>query len=594
MTWVILWRVENNYYSLHNNMTQKKQRYGYLLLVMFSTLSVYVIGHFDALTNPYVINDDVRQQIYWMQRWQDPDLFQDDILTRYAENYVPIGVKSLYYAFSWIMNPVQFSKALTGFLFVINGVLLFMIGTRFADDFTALVFATCSFLFTSFISKISGGMSQSFAYPMMLAYLYFLASENILGASITIMVQSIFNPYIFVLCALTHALFLLKNYGMDFFEWIKNVGSDSHLTREMLRLILVNTPVLVGVVAMIVQHVFMRTEEFGDLISWLDIYGHIEYTAAGRYQLAPGPDLYWEIFRPVVLLVLFDDYGLVAGTISGAICLLIVFWALAINKWDVSISRMWFLAYFITASIMLYLVSYEIVMRLFLPRRYVEFSFNLIYVIILAACVSSIIKSLNLHKFTLFCLLLVIVVIGGLRIHKVGIYDYSGDIKLYEFLSETPKNITIAGPPELMDNVVTFGKRKAFVTFELSHTWFREYWTIIKKRTYDFLDAYYSSDPKDVASFARENNIDYLIVREKDFMRKNMTRSFEGFEPFGSEKRSTATSHGPDEDNFMIYFEPFQTYISERFKDNGYFAVLDERIFQPVFRGDGYRVIKLR
>lgn len=584
---------KNDHLSL-KNMTQKKQRYSYLLLVIFSTLFVYAIGHYCALTNPHVINDDVRQQIYWMQRWQDPELFQDDVVTRYAENYVPIGVKSIYYVFSWIMNPVQFSKALTGFLFVINGVLLFLIGTRFADDFTALVFATCSFLFTSFISKISGGMSQSFAYPMMLAYLYFLASENLFGASVTIMIQSIFNPYIFVLCALTHALFLLKNYGMTFLEWIKHFGSDQQLTKEMLRLILLNAPVLIGVSAMIVQHVFMRTQEFGDLISWLDIYGHIEYTASGRYQLAPGPDLLWEIFRPVVLLVLFDDYGLVAGTISGALCLLIVFWAIAINKWSLNLSKLWFLGYFIAASIILYFVSYEIVMRLFLPRRYVEFSFNLIYVIILAACVSSIINSLDLGKFTLFCLLLVIVVMGGLRIHNVGIYDYSRDTKLYEFVADTPKNVVFAGPPEVMDNVVTFGKRKAFVTFELSHTWFREYWKIIKQRTFDFFDAYYSPDPKEVLSFAKENNIDYLIIREKDFEKKNISKSFKGFEPFGSDKRSIATAHGLEEKSFMIYFEPFQTYITNNFKNNSYFAVLDENFFKPVFRGDGYRVIKLR
>ena len=580
--------------TTQESMTPINLRYQYLLLVICSTLLVYVIGHYEALTNPYAINDDVRQQIFWMQRWQDPELYQNDVLTRYAENYVPIGVKSVYCAFSWVMNPVQFSKVLTGFLFVINGVLLFLIGTRFADDFTAFVFTTCSFLFTSFITKISGGMSQSFAYPMMLAYLYFLASENLLGASLTIMIQSIFNPYVFVLCGLTHALFLLKNYGLRFLEWLKHPGSNSHLTPIMLRLILLNVPVLIGVFAMIIQHVFMRTEEFGDLISWLDIYGHIEYTAAGRYELAPGPDLYWEIFRPVVLLVLFDDYGLVAGTISGAFLLLIVFWAFDIGKLEVSLQKMWFLVYFIAASIILYFVSYEIVMRLFLPRRYVEFSFNLLYVIALAVCVSSIIKSLNLRKFTLFCLLLVIVVLGGLRIHDVGIYNYSTDKKLYQFVSETPKNSTFAGPPELMDNVMTFGKRKAFVTFELSHTWFREYWKTIKKRTFDFFDAYYASNPQEVLRFAIENNVDYLVVREKDFERRNMSKLFDGFEPFSSEKRSTATSQGSEEESSMIYFEPFQTYISERFKDKDYFAVLDENVFSPVFRGDGYRVIKIR
>lgn len=575
-------------------MTRKKQFNHYLLIVIFSTLFVYVLGHYDALTNPYVINDDVRQQIYWMQRWQDPDLFRDDLLTRYAENYVPIGVKSIYYVFSGFMNPVQFSKALTGVLFVINGVLLFLIATKFADNFTALVFAICSFFFTCFIDKISGGMSQSFAYPLLLAYLYFLASENLLGASLTIMIQSIFNPYIFVLCGMTHALFLLKRYGKDFFKWLKTFEWNTDNKPGLLKLVLAHTPVLIGVAAMMVQHVFMRTAEFGDLISWVDIYGHVEYTAAGRYQLAPGPDLYWEVFRPVVTLVLFDDFGPVAGAASGALCLLLLLWAVAINKWDVDTSKMWFLAYLIVASVILYLVSYEVIMRLFLPRRYVEFSFSIIYLILLAACASSVVKSMNLRAFSLTGILMLTLVLAGLRIHNYGVYDYSVDKKLYDFISETPKSSMVAGPPELMDNVMTFGKRKAFVTFELSHTWFSEYWKLVRKRTFDFFDAYYASDPEKIYEFTNKYAIDYLVVRDKDFDPKNFSVVFNGFEPFSSEKRAAATSDGTNDEGFMIYFEPFHSYVSEKCKNNPHFAVLDEQIFRPVFRGDGYRVIKLR
>jgi len=69
------------------------------------------------------------------------------VLTRYAENYVPIGVKSIYYAFAGVMNPVQFPKVVTGFLFIINAVLLFFIGCRFDDNFTALNFSIGSLLF---------------------------------------------------------------------------------------------------------------------------------------------------------------------------------------------------------------------------------------------------------------------------------------------------------------------------------------------------------------------------------------------------------------------------------------------------------------
>ena len=74
-------------------MFTRGSRTTHLLYVLFAALAVYVIAHWPALTNPYVINDDVRQQIFWMQQWIDPDLYQNDFLTEYAKNYVQWGVQ---------------------------------------------------------------------------------------------------------------------------------------------------------------------------------------------------------------------------------------------------------------------------------------------------------------------------------------------------------------------------------------------------------------------------------------------------------------------------------------------------------------------
>jgi len=58
--------------------------------VLAASLSgiIFVFAHFPALTRYWVINDDVRQQIFWMQRWRDAQLFPGDLLTDYARAYV--------------------------------------------------------------------------------------------------------------------------------------------------------------------------------------------------------------------------------------------------------------------------------------------------------------------------------------------------------------------------------------------------------------------------------------------------------------------------------------------------------------------------
>ena len=73
--------------------------------------AVFVLAHFQALANPFIINDDVRQQLYWMQQWQDPALFRGDFLTGYARAYVPWGVKGLYWLASWWVSPLVLFQA---------------------------------------------------------------------------------------------------------------------------------------------------------------------------------------------------------------------------------------------------------------------------------------------------------------------------------------------------------------------------------------------------------------------------------------------------------------------------------------------------
>jgi len=50
------------------------QRTKYLLYALLGALGVFVYSQWSALTNQYVIMDDVRQQTYWMQKWRDPEL----------------------------------------------------------------------------------------------------------------------------------------------------------------------------------------------------------------------------------------------------------------------------------------------------------------------------------------------------------------------------------------------------------------------------------------------------------------------------------------------------------------------------------------
>lgn len=60
------------------------------------TLGVYLAAHAGGFSNFFRINEYVRQQVYWTQRWLDPGLYPDHWLTEYARQYTSWGVRALY------------------------------------------------------------------------------------------------------------------------------------------------------------------------------------------------------------------------------------------------------------------------------------------------------------------------------------------------------------------------------------------------------------------------------------------------------------------------------------------------------------------
>ena len=238
------------------------------------------------------------------------------------------------------------------------------------------------------------------------------------------------------------------------------------------------------------------------------------------------------------------------------------------KRWVSDVSGFRVFGYLFVASFLLYFVARAVIFRLFLPSRYLELSLTVFFCVGAGVCLREAVANLVPKKLIFPLITTLLLVLAAARLYHVGIYDYSQYARLYEFLRSTPKASLMAGHPELMDNVPTFAHRKAFVTYELSHTWFTTFWDLIKKRTFDFFRAYYSDDPEEIRRFCRDNGIDYLLVRDEDFVKK---------------RRESGD----------VYFQPFGHYIRDLTKANKRFALLDRKEFPPVYERDGIRVIKM-
>ncbi len=462
----------------------------HFVYAMVATAAVFVFAHWDGLTNPYIIRDDVRQQAFWMQQWQDPGLYQDDLLTEYAKNYVPWGIKAIFRTGALVMNPVQFSKVITAVLFLLTAAFLFGLGTAFRDELVP-VFVVCVYLFFgAFMRKISGGLSQSFAFPCLAAYLFFLSRNMLVGTSAVILFVSFVNPYTFLLCLGTQCVyFVTHRYGKAVVARLGLTGRlpepecyrfESRDFRVGLLLI------AAGCAVMALQYGMTDSTAFGRLINWSDMIGKPEYTDQGRYDLFPIPSLLYEMYRPWIFNLPFIQWGQSAGWVFVVIGVPVLVYGITRKNHGVDMAGFRVFGYLCVASLVLYVAACILFFRLFVPRRYVEFSVVIFYCVACAVYLRIAVGSLVSNRVAFPMVTSLLVILAALRLVDVGLYDFSDNARLYRYLESTPRTCLIAGHPELMDNVLTFSRRKAFVTYELSHTWYTRYWDVIKKRTYDF------------------------------------------------------------------------------------------------------------
>jgi hypothetical protein len=168
-----------------------------LVIALLLSAIIFAYAHWQALTKPFVINDDVRQQIFWMQQWQDPELFKGDVLSDYARHYVTWGIKAVYRVAALGLNPMEFSQVLPGILFVWLAGCLFKIGNILGQRPLAWMTLVVFWLMPFFLDNLAGGLARAFVAPLLASFLLCWFEGRAWGMGLTLLLQALFIPYIF-------------------------------------------------------------------------------------------------------------------------------------------------------------------------------------------------------------------------------------------------------------------------------------------------------------------------------------------------------------------------------------------------------------
>jgi hypothetical protein len=540
---------------------------------------IFILAHLQAFVNPYVVNDDVRQQIFWMRQWLDPELFRGDLLADYARHYVPWGVKGLYWLASWVADPITFSKVLPGFLFIFLALCLYRLGLKLGGRGLAWTTVAVYWLMPFFLDNLAGGLARSFAAPL-LAFFWLSWQEEWPGAmGAALILEALFIPYVFIVSALAVGL-----------AWLG--GRTGRLKSPPLPASPVHFLLLaIGAGLVAGLDLSYAASGFGPLVGYADMVNRPEFYAGGRYAILPVPSIFWELISPWEWIAPFRDWGLAAIAVC-VVLPLVTIWGLArldLRSLAARLQPLWYLG---LAGLLLYFLARIFLLKLFIPDRYLIYTLNLAYCLLLALGLHAACRMERWPRRLAILALIGAAGLGVLRLHNVGLKDYSVYRPVYQALAHTPKDAVIAGHPNLMDNIPTFARRRALVTYKLAHPWSQGYWKRIEPRLEDLFTAYYAADPQKVIAFCRKYQVSFLVVDDRHFTPEFLAGG-RFFVPM-DRRVPKYFGHTLADRVDCPFFAPFDRLIAHLTRNRRQFALLSSPLFAGTKLDEHLRLVDMR
>lgn len=487
----------------------RKDRFMLAGALIFS-LVVACVVEIRVFTDPLAINDDVRNQIYWMARIMQPGLFDNDYIAAYFTQPLLISpvLSGLYHLAGQWLNPLTLSQFLPFVLVMVATGFLFQYARRYRD--TNYAFWTC-FAFNCSIwifKNMAGGLSRAFIYPLLFFFLWQLQRQNWLWVTIGLLLCALIYPPSFFLALILLLIETIVHYGKD------------HAFRHRVACLLTS---LAGSLGLLFWRTASRVDShalFGNLSTNQSTDGLRDFYIGGRIVLFPWGNFseIWPVpfkFLGQLLERLPHAYILIP---TAAFLLLIYLYNRFLKpRWGPLLipTHIWRL---LISSSILYVLAWVFLFYFYVPERYFQYTLPLIPTFMFGAIIYQLQRRFGETKHWIFVGFVFLCVIVTSLFWRDDLMDpKQSERELFAFLKTLPETAMIAASPGLASNIPLYSYRSVFISNEAYIPFHQKYFRSVKGRLKEFLSAYYATRPQVLLDFARNRHVDYFIVQSIDF-----------------------------------------------------------------------------
>lgn len=475
-----------------------------------------------GFASEFVVQDDARQHVFWMQRFLDPSLFPDDLIADYFQSVAPAGYSGLYRIAAWVgIPPLLFSKLLPPILGGLSTIACFGIVLRM---FPVPIAAFISSLLLNQVlwmqDDLASATPRAFIYPLFLGFCYFLLSRSLLPTVLMIGLQGLFYPQSVFLSA-----------GLLLLQLLQWPGGRPRLTRVAQDYWFVGIG-LAAAVAVMLPYALHLTE-FAPVVTLTEAKQMPEFQRGGRSDFFT--DNAWEFWIGGLRSGLLPHIERLPDLLITAFLLPI---ALRFRNQFPLVQQVQptiaLIPQILVVSVVWFLMAHALLFRLHLPSRYTQHSLRILLCwaagIAIVIGLDALKQWANRDKSAQRQLRqgVTIAAMGAVAAALIFYPSYTANFPrtnyqvgtqpaLYQFFAQQPQDIVIASLSREANNLPSLSQRSVLVAQEYAIPYHMGYYRPFEQRTIDLIQAQYSPKLAKVKQFIQNYGIDFWLLDRQAF-----------------------------------------------------------------------------